>query len=260
MELERALAEAVVARARESEPSACAVLLRGSYLTGAATELSDLDVSVVTRDAPRTPHRMWFEDRRGLPPLHVSLGAQTVDAWLARRSSPARWALGFRALDAAAYLWATEAARAALGDPPSVERPPAAPALDDLVENVVKVESRWRRGDEIGVRLDARVVGQVVPPLLATLNEPRVVRTEREAVAEALAFAVAPGGYADALVTCLGLRAAAARDVVEASRALGLGMLALLRERKPDADPRPDVASLLADGSLERHVRAALGP
>jgi hypothetical protein len=43
-------------------------------------------------------------------------------------------------------------------------------------------------------------------------------------------------------------------DVEEAVLRLGREVLAFLRERKPDVDPRPDISQYLADGTLERHL------
>ena len=69
--LEPALLERVVARLRQLEPSAVAVLVAGSYAHGTAGGHSDL-VNIVTRGSPSSHYRMWFEERRGAKALHVS--------------------------------------------------------------------------------------------------------------------------------------------------------------------------------------------
>ena len=84
--LQRALVVRVVERLFDLEPGLIAVLLTGSYAKRTASLTSDLDLVALTASIPRTDYRMWFEERRNGPPLHVSAGATTPSGWLARRA------------------------------------------------------------------------------------------------------------------------------------------------------------------------------
>ena len=94
--LELRLVERVVERLLVLEPETTAVLLTGSYAKGTATVASDLDLMAIT-PSPRFDYRTWFEEQETDPPLHISVGAETADAWLAEAKCPARWSLGFPA-------------------------------------------------------------------------------------------------------------------------------------------------------------------
>lgn len=252
--LDEAVLERVVARLRDLEPSTIAVLVSGSYAKGTADESSDLDVQVVTADAPRSPYRMWFEERPGRKPLHVSPSVKSLAGWLAKRDEPQAWALGLPVEHIVRYVWATEDARAALGDPPTNMHPPAEPELEDFVEYVQKLRRASERGQPMQVRMRARQAAMLAPTLLRVLNDEVVVRGSVGALEAALAFAVAPEHYREDMVVCLGLVHASDDEVCEAGLRLARELLAFLREHAPDADPQPDIASYLADGTLERHL------
>lgn len=252
--LDEAVLERVVARLRELEPSTIAVLVTGSYAKGTADDSSDLDVEVVTADEPRSPYRMWFEERPGRKPLHVSPGVKSLERWLAKRDEPQPWALGFPVEHVVRYVWATGDAQAALGDPPTSTHPPSEPELEDFVEYVQKLRRAEALNRTIHVRTNARQAALLAPGLLRELNEDVVVRDREEALEAALAFAVAPEHYRDDLTVCLGLVAADDDVVQQAALRLARELLAFLRERAPDADRQPDIARYLADGTLERHL------
>jgi hypothetical protein len=129
------------------EPSTVALLVSGSYAKGLADENSDLDVQVATGDDPTSPYRMWFEERPDAKPLHVSSSVKSLERWLAKRHEPQSWALGFPVEHVVRYVWATDAARAALGNPPSNLHPPPAPQLEDFVELMTKVRRAAAHGD-----------------------------------------------------------------------------------------------------------------
>jgi hypothetical protein len=122
--LDAALVERVVEQFLVLEPEARAILLTGSYATGTAAVASDLDLVALT-PSPRTPYRTWFENERTDTPLHVSAGATTVGAWVAKGTTPARWSLGFPAINTAVYLWTDDETRGRLGDdhPYDIPRP-----------------------------------------------------------------------------------------------------------------------------------------
>lgn len=121
--LDRDLLDRVVGRLRELEPSTVAVFVSGSYAKETADEASDLDVQVATPSEPAIRYFTWFEERPELMPLSVSARMKSIDSWLAKRGESQEWALGFPVLHVARYVWATDEARTALGDPPENARP-----------------------------------------------------------------------------------------------------------------------------------------
>jgi phosphoribosyl-AMP cyclohydrolase len=215
-------------------------------------------VEVVTADEPRSPYRMWFEERPDERPLHVSPSVRSLAVWLAKRDEPQRWALGLPVEHFVRYVWATREARAALGDPPTYVHPPAEPELEDFVEYVQKLARAAARTEPLYVRMYAREAAMLAPGLLRALNDDLAVRGREEALAAALAFAVAPEHYREDLPVCLGLRFADDDAVQQAALRLARELLAFLRERALDVDPQPDIAKYLADGTLERHLGFAV--
>ena len=252
--IEPGLLERVVERLVGLEPGAVAILVAGSYAKGVADERSDLDLIVAREGEPACPYRMWFEERTGRTPLHVSPSWRTVERCVGERGEPEDWALGFPVHNVTKYVWASEAGRAALGDPPDYVHPAAEPELEDFVEFVGKVLRCTRRGDSIGVRAFAREAAALAPGLLRTLNAETVVRDRREAVEAARSLKVVPENYREDFEITLGLVAADDETVERSAVRLGRELLAFLREHNPNADSQPDIARYLADGTLERHL------
>jgi predicted nucleotidyltransferase len=252
--LEPELVERVVRRIRELEPSTIAVAAFGSYAKALADADSDLDLHVVTESEPAHAYRMWFEQRDGEKPLHVSLGVKTIAAFLGKRNEPQGWALGFAAVHVARYLWATDEARARLGDDPGCTHPPGEPELEDFVEYVQKLRRGEAQGDVALMRMRARQAATLAPGLLRALNDVPHVHDTREALEAALALSAAPEHYRADMTVCLGLVRAGDAEVFDAALRLARELLAFLREHAPDADPQPDIARYLADGTLERHL------
>lgn len=251
--LDDALVERAVEQLLRLEPEATAVLLTGSYAKGTAAVGSDLDLMAIT-PSPRIGYRTWFEEQIGGVPLHVSAGAKTADAWRVNATTPARWSLGFPAINAASYLWSDHATRTQLGDDPSLRHPAADPELEDFLDFVLKAKRAASTGDELGLRWFAQGAASLAPTLLIPLNAERIVADRRDALDAALTLAVAPDHYASDLAVCLGLTAASGGDVRAAAARLGSELLAFLRERAPDVDDQPEIARYLADGTLERHL------
>lgn len=251
--LEHALVERVLDRLDALEPEASAVLLTGSYAKGTVAVASDLDLMVIT-SSPRVGYRTWFEEQIGAAALHVSAGATTADAWLTRATTPARWSLGFPAINTAAYLWTDEETRARLSDDPSLRHPAAGPELEDFLDFVLKAKRAAHTEDELGLRWFAQGAASLVPTLLIPINDERIVRDRRDALDGALNLAVAPANYAPDLALCLGLTLASGAEVKTAVGRLGGELLAFLRERAPDVDDHPEIGRYLADGTLERHL------
>lgn len=248
--LDRLVLERAVARLLHEEPATAAVVVTGSYAKGSADESSDLDLRAATSGPVRQPYRMWAEKRAGRP-LHVSAGAKTIEEWNSARSRPAGWSLGFPAVYDARYLWATAAARELLGDPEN-HHPPAPPELEDFVEHTVKVRRAARLGDALGARWSSQAAATLAPALLRSLNPERSVRDRRDALDAALTLPVAPEGYRERMLVCLGIAPASDEDVVEAAVGLARSLLAFLREQNPDVDSQPEIGDCLADGTLER--------
>jgi hypothetical protein len=247
-----AVVEAAVARLRELEPSAIAVLVGGSYAKGTADELSDLDLTaIVERDGDR--YCTWFQDRPGSRPLHVSAGVKTLEQRLAKAEEPANSWLGLPIHEPARYAWATVEARSRLGEDPSLRRPAGPPELEHFFEFAVKVK-RARANDALGVRVWAMSLGEHAPRLLLPLNEPVLVSSRREAAEAALAYADAPEHWAEDLAICLGLSPADDETVGTAAMRLAREVLSFLRVHKPDVDPIPDLVAALTDGTHERHL------
>ncbi|MDQ2741616.1 MAG: nucleotidyltransferase domain-containing protein, partial [Chloroflexota bacterium] len=237
----------------ELEP--LAVLVSGSYAAGRAEPSSDLDLMLLVDREPTGEHRTWFEDRPGRP-LHVSCGCKLLDRWIENGREPAEWSLGFPTEEATTVLWATDAARRRLGDPPTVYRPAGMPELEDFVESASKAQRALVSRDGAGARWHAHDMAAYAPTLLVSLNPERRVTDRRDALAAALALPLAPPHYAADLATCLALDCVAGLTLTVAALRLPQELLAFLRARQPDLDPLPWISRYLADGSLERHLNA----
>lgn len=252
--LDSGLLQRVLAKLLDLEPVAIAVLVTGSYAKGSAMTDSDLDLTAITRVPAAVRHRTWFEERAHERPLHVSVAAKSVEQWLAGQAEPARWALGFPAVNVALLLWAIAEARDALGEPPSVVHPPASPELEDFIEAAMKVKRAAGASDWLGLRWHAQSAAALVPGLLRELSPERLVRDRREAIQAAVDLPVVPEHYRVDLPVALGLTAADDDQVREAAMRLASEVLAFLRERNPDVDGQPEIARYLTDGTLERHI------
>lgn len=254
--LERSVLERVVRRVLDLEPSTMAVLVTGSYGRGSAASDSDLDLKVVTRDSPASPYRMWFEDRAGHQPLHVSPSVRQLDRFLAELAQPAtwRWALGFPVRVNAQYAWAASDARALIGEPPSTVLAPAEPELEDFVEFLTKVRRSHALSDGIAVRHYAHYAALLAPGLLRTLNREVIVCDRRGAIQAALTLGVTPEHFPEDFATALGVTPAADPQVATSALRMGRELLAFLRTKNPNVDPQPDIAGYLIDGTLERHL------
>jgi Nucleotidyltransferase domain len=250
----RELLRCVLEKSLELEPDAQAVLVRGSYATQTAHENSDLDLTAVVPGPAETPYRAWFEDAPEGRLLPISMSTKSLESWLQKRETPAEWALGFPAVDAADYLWSTDAGRQRLDENPSAHRPPGNPSLEDFVNTTVKARAAAALDDGAGVRLYARETALLAPALLRKLNPEVVVRNHREAVLTARDLSVAPEHYKDDFTTAVGLRPAEDARVNQAIQRLALELLAFLRERDPNVDPQPEMSHFLTNGTLERYV------
>lgn len=249
--------EGWVRRMRVAEPGALAVLVTGSYARGDAGPHSDLDLLVLTRGEPRAPYRAHLAERDDGRLLHVSVGAKEWRDWLGRRARAADWARFLPAREAARVLWAADEVRWRLADP-TLERPPGSVELEDFVSAVCKAKNAQLRSDELALRLAAQELATLCPSVLRPLNPPAAPRSPYEALHAVLALPVAPPGYREDMLLCLGLsgRATDAEAVYAAALRLALGTLALLRPRAEElaGEVEPELPRFLADGTLERFV------
>ncbi|MBM3677520.1 MAG: hypothetical protein FJW96_06495 [Actinobacteria bacterium] len=241
----------LIARALSAHPAPSALLVTGSYACGTATLTSDLDLRLLTHGPPEG-YESWFVSAGGRV-LHVSFGIKTVTAWLERGQRAESWSLGFPARHHARYLWATEQARARLGDDPSqLDHPAPRPELEDCFEGLRKTLRAPAHGDGRALRWHARDAAEGMPGLLLGLNPPRGVHDRRDALDAALSLTVAPPTWATDLPVLLGVDPADDATVAETAARLGLDLLAFLRTNAPDVDLQPGLAAALGDGTLER--------
>jgi hypothetical protein len=246
-DLPAGLLDDLVARARDAEPSAFGAFVFGSYARGDARPTSDLDLRVITHNSPAFPYRTWFAGQ-----LHVSLGFNTVESLRERAALPADWSLGFAVEAPAVWVWSTDEAIAALGDPPIRRQPSDPPEVEDFVEACAKGLSS---SDSIAMRTAAMSAGAYAVPLVRELNQPITVAERRDVIPAAVGFPVAPPGWSDDLLVLLGLVPAGDDDVRIAVERMARGVLRLLREsRSTVGDRQPELTGYLMDGTLERHL------
>jgi len=247
-----------VERLRREVPNAVAVLLKGSFARGAPGPHSDIDVDVLVAPGPRDDYLAWLVEQDGRL-VHVSAAVQDLAAWLAEAEEPEGWAFGLPAHETTRLLWVRDDALRARLDRPARVHPPGEAELEDFVEAWGKVRNALLRDDELALRLAAQTLGSLCPSLLRPLNPPVAPSHRHAALTAALAFRVAPEGYRDDLLRCLGLEGelSTARDVHDAARRLALGTVALLRMHAGAIQPHlpPDLHGALVDGRLERYIR-----
>jgi phosphoribosyl-AMP cyclohydrolase len=246
-----------VAWLREMEPSAVAVVLMGSYARGEAGPFSDLDLEVLTEGSVRVPYRSRLVELANGRLIHITAGAYEWRKWMAGREEPADWAFGFPVREAARLLWASDEMREELRDP-TVLRPPAPLELQDFVECLCKVWNAWRGSDELALRFAAQDLAERCPSLLRLLNPEARVGTPYQALRAALDLPVAPPGYPEDFLTCLGLgsRATTAAEIHERATRLGEGILTLLQEHASliEGAIETEVSLYLTDGTLQRFL------
>lgn len=240
-------------------PDAAAILLKGSYARGEPGPLSDVDFDVLVDVGPREDYLTYLVAPTSEQLVHVSVAVHDVATWLADAREPEPWAFGLPIAETTRLLWARDEGLRRQLDRPARQHPPGAPELEDFVGALGKVENAMLRGDELALRLAAQTLGQLCPSLLRPIN-PEVIPTHRDdALRAALAFPVAPDGYREDVVRCLGLsgQATTPGDVLDAARRLAEGTVALLREHAQllQAELPSDLHGYLCDGTLERYIR-----
>jgi phosphoribosyl-AMP cyclohydrolase len=187
--------------------------------------------------------------------VHVSVAARDVRTWVDRLGEPADWAFGLPVTTPTRLLWADPTWRRRI-DLPVLCQPADQPRLEELVATLGKVAGALAADDPPGVRLAAADLARLCPSVLRPANPGVRVASRRAAFAAALDLPVAPPGYRDDMLLCLGLRPGGTVEVGVAAARLVSGVLPLVR---PYADrvaetAGPDLARALCDGRLERYV------
>jgi predicted nucleotidyltransferase len=244
-------------RLRTDIPGAVAIVLKGSHVRGDAGPCSDIDVDVLVEGPPTERYPFWIEPDESGRLRHISVAVRDLAGWLGDAREPEPWAFGLPAREPMRLLWAKSPELRERLDRPWREHPPSEPELEDWFESYGKMRNAAVRGDELGVRQAAQGLGRYTPSLLRPLNPAVWASNPRSALDLVLAFPVAPAGYRDDLLACLGLcDVVAVHDLLAAGRRLVAGTLALLHQRLDTIAPLLDgeIAGLLRDGTLERYL------
>ncbi len=244
-----------VARLRAMVPDAVAILAAGSHARDEAGPHSDVDIRVL-RPAGETTYHALFERASTGRLRHVSVEVTSLGEWAAEADEPADWALNLPSEQIERVVWATPEAAAHLGETPRRRQAAGALELEDFIEWAGKAKNAHAVGDSHGLRFAAQGQARLAPRLLLPLNAPPRACSARDALRVALALPVSPPGYVSDMQVCLGLDPTCPSDaeVAMASRRLALGILAMLRERAPDAVPEADLRAALLDGTLAEYL------
>lgn len=251
--------EGWVERLRREVPGAVAIVLKGSHVRAAAGPWSDIDFDVLVSDVEiAQPYLTWIEPDEAGRLAHVSVAVDSVEDWLAGTREVAAWSFGFPAFEATRLLWLGRPSLLAELDCPGRSHPGGEPELEDFIEELGKARNARLRGDDIALRLAVQEIAQLCPTLLVPLNAQAQPATRPEALNAALHLAVAPDGYRDDMLLCLGLsgQGSTIDGALAAGTRLVTGTLALLEANAdllcPDLAPHwPD---LLTSGLLRRYL------
>lgn len=247
-----------VERLREDEPGTVAIVLKGSYARGEAGPYSDLDFDVLTEGEPRVAYPAYLAAGADGRLVHVSVAAKPLEEWLAQEATPEGWSFGLPAGERLRLLWAADDAVRARVKRCELRHPPGGAELEDVVADLGKARHALAGGDELALRLAAQGLAGLCPSVLRLLNPEVRAGTRYEALLAALDFPVAPPGYREDMLVCLGLtgRATAPEEVYAAARRIVLGVVALLRPHANRLAPhlQPHLPRYLADGTLERYL------
>ena len=248
--------ETWVERLRGLYPNTVAILLAGSHARGEAGPHSDVDLRVVQSHGV-TGYPVFFEPTADGRLRHISVDLTTLDEWEGEGDEPADWALFLPTEQVERLVWATPDVAARLGPTPTKRQPAGDPQVEDFLEYASKVKNALRAGDSLALRWAAHGQARLAPGLLAALNPPVRAQTAVHALKLALDFPVAPPGYRQAMLVCLGLDDQGHTDaeVAQASRALALGVFRLLRERDGIGIAEADLRQALLDGTLEQYLK-----
>ncbi|MCW5854043.1 MAG: nucleotidyltransferase domain-containing protein [Anaerolineae bacterium] len=245
-----------VERLRGLYPNTVAVLLAGSHARGEAGPHSDVDLRVVQPHGA-TAYPVFFEPTANGRLRHISVDLTTLDEWEAEQDEPADWALFLPTEQVERLVWATPDVAARLGPTPTKRQPAGDPQVEDFLEYASKVKNALRVGDSLALRWAAHGQARLAPGLLAPLNPPVRAQTAIHALKLALDFPVAPPGYQQAMLVCLGLdnQGHSDTEIAQASLELARGIFRLLREHGGAGIPEADLRQALLDGTLEQYLK-----
>lgn len=253
-----------VARLRREIPGAVAIVLKGSHVRGDAGPWSDLDIDVlVFNDGIVNEYLTWIVDDGSGRLVHVSVAVETVEDWLAGFRDVASWSFGFPSSEVTRLMWLGRRSLRAELDRSGRAHPGGEPELEDFIEELGKARNARLRGDEIALRLAVQEIAQLCPTLLVPLNAAAQPGTRPEALKAALDLAVAPDGYRDDMLFCLGLSgtASTADEILAVGARLVFGTLALLEAHADVICPllAPHLPDLLNSGLLRRYLGQGIG-
>ncbi|GAA4576668.1 hypothetical protein GCM10023176_48620 [Micromonospora coerulea] len=281
------------ARLRQgADPPVVGIMLRGSHARRGATEHSDVDLDVLVdvdgsaddrsthdRSAAPEPGAAYRpattpgDGPAGGPParayaarraflaefegrlVHVSVAARDIRSWVHRLGEPADWAFGLPVTAPVRLIWAVPEWRRRI-DLPVLCQPADEPRLEDLIATLGKVAgARWA-DDPRGVRLAAADLARLCPSVLRLANPSVRVDSRRGALTAVLDLPVAPPGYRDDMLLCLGLRPGSVAEVSVAAGRLVTGIVPLVRPYAEEiaAVAGADLAEALLDGRLDRYL------
>jgi phosphoribosyl-AMP cyclohydrolase len=261
------LVERWVRRLRAEVRGAVAVLLGGSYVRGDAGSSSDVDFDVLVADGPRDEWPTWF-DVDGERLVRIDAWIRDLPRWLQSQDEPQDWAFGLPCKEPVRLLWAADESFRVQVDRSALVHPAGPPELEHFIGDLGKLANAKERGDELAMRLAAQDLARSCPPLLRPLNPDQrpLVSSRHAALLAVLAFEVAPPGYRQDLLVCLGLpdrsdSPSAAEAVHAAASRLATGTVALLETRLDTLTPvlTPQMSASLGDGSLRRYVSQVVG-
>ncbi|SCL15903.1 phosphoribosyl-AMP cyclohydrolase [Micromonospora nigra] len=234
------------------------ILLRGSHARRAATAHSDVDVDVLVGGAPYAARRAYLAEHSGRL-THLSVASRDVRSWIVRLGEPADWAFGLPVTAPARLLWAEPHWRPRI-DLPVLCQPADEPRLEELIATLGKVAGARDAGDQLGIRLAAADLARLTPSVLRLANPSVRVVSRRSALSAALDLPVAPAGYREDMLLCLGLRPGSVGQLAAAASRLVGGTLPLVRPYAAEIAEvaGADLAAALVDGRLRRYV-AQLG-
>ncbi|NGM15281.1 phosphoribosyl-AMP cyclohydrolase [Verrucosispora sp. CWR15] len=234
------------------------ILLRGSHARRAATAHSDVDVDVLLGGAPYAARRAYLAEHSGRL-THVSVAARDIHSWVTRLGEPADWAFGLPVTAPTRLLWADSYWRHRI-DLPVLCQPADEPRLEELIAMLGKVAAARDAEDTLGARLAAADLARLCPSVLRLANPSVRVVSRRSAFAAALDLPVAPAGYREDMLRCLGLLPGSTGQLWAAAARLVTGTLPLIRPYAAEVAGAagPDLADALLDGRLDRYV-AQLG-
>ncbi len=257
MDTERLVA-AWVERLQRDEPDAVAILLKGSAARGDAGPHSDVDFDVLTASGPREAYRAYLVETGEEWLTHVSVAVHDIAGWLAQETEPAEWAFALPVAEATRLVWTRADTWHERVARPSLLHPPGQAELEDFIADFGKVKNAHLARNELALRLAAQGLAQRCPSLLRLVNPQVQVGTRYEALLASLDLPVAPPGYREDLLVCLGLvgRATTADEVVAAARRLVTGVVEVLRPHAQRLAPEFEahLPVYLADGTLQHYI------